>query len=235
MPRVLFIQHDHVSPVGPVGERFADRGWDVHQLLVVPAERFTDPGVEVNLPAAEDFDAIVPMGAAWSVYDEDLIGSWVRPELDLLRAADAIGIPVLGICFGGQLLAVAHGGSVGPSPAPEIGWHVLHTDDPELVPAGPWMQWHSDRWEPPPNAREIARNTAASQAFVLRRNLALQFHPEITAAGLRGWLDLGGTEQARRRGLDPDRLMAHTRAEEAPARRRAHRLVDAFLDRVATT
>src|SRR5690606_13123977 len=214
MPRALFLQHDHVSPVGLVGERFRERGWDVEELLLIPAERFTDPRVEVDLPAATEYDAIIPMGAVWSVYDEALVGSWVRPELELLRAADAAGVPVLGICFGGQLLATAHGGSVAASPAPEIGWHVVHTDDPSLVPSGPWMQWHSDRWEVPPGAREIARNAAASQAFVLRRNLALQFHPEIDAAGLKGWLELGGADDARRRGLDPDRLLAHTRAEE---------------------
>jgi GMP synthase-like glutamine amidotransferase len=234
MPRVLFIAHDHVSPPGIVGDCFADRGWDIKELLVVPADRFHDPGVDVDLPDPRDYDAIVPLGAPWAVYDDELVGSWVRPELEMLRAADAAGVPVLGICFGGQLLAAAHGGSVDRAPSFEIGWHVVHTDDATIVPSGPWFQWHMDRWQLPPGAREIARNAAASQAFVLRRNLALQFHPELDPVALKMWLDEGGADEARARGLDPDVLVAHTRAEEPAARQRTKVLVDAFLDRVAT-
>jgi len=231
--RVLFIQHDHVSPPGLVGERFVDRGYDLTEFPVVPADRFLDPGVSVDWPDPAAFDAIVPMGAAWSVYDTALIGSWVEPELELLRRARTEGVPVLGLCFGGQLLAAAHGGEVVRSSVPEVGWHVVHTDDGGLLPAGPWFQWHFDRWSTPPGAREIARNGAASQAFVLDRNLALQFHPELAPAMLAGWLDNGGASELATLGYDVAALVAHTRAESASARARAHRLVDAFLDRVA--
>lgn len=233
MPRVLFIAHDHVSFPALVGERFADRGWDVKELLVVPEERFHDPGVSMEYPDPREYDAVVPLGAPWAVYADDLVGSWVLPELEMLRTADAAGVPVLGICFGGQLLATAHGGRVGPSPATEMGWHVVHTDDPTLVPAGPWFQWHGDRWELPPGAREIARNPSASQAFVLRRNLALQFHPEVDAATLDLWIRTDGLAELRARGLDADVMLAQTVAEEPAARQRAAALVDAFLDRVA--
>ena len=165
--RVLFVQHDHTSPPGFVGERFSDRRFDLEEFLVVPAERYLDPGVEVDFPDPAHFDAVVPMGAPWSVYDHALIGSWVQPELDLLRRASTQGVPVLGLCFGGQLLAAAHGGEVLPSAVPEVGWHVVHSDEPKLLPAGPWFQWHFDRWTTPPAAREIARNGAASH---LRRS-----------------------------------------------------------------
>ncbi|WP_412457973.1 type 1 glutamine amidotransferase [Mycolicibacterium mucogenicum] len=96
-----------------------------------------------------------------------------------LRQADEEGVPVLGVCFGGQLLAYTHGGEVVPSQAPEIGWYGLTSDRPDLVPEGPWYQWHFDRWTMPPTAVGIARNANASQAFQLRRNLAVQFHPEL--------------------------------------------------------
>jgi GMP synthase-like glutamine amidotransferase len=190
--RVLFIQHDHTSPPGLVGERFSDRGYGIEEFLVVPAHCFSDPGVIVDFPDPTTFDALVPMGASWSVYDTALIGSWVEPEPALLRQASEQGVPVLGLCFGGQLLAAAHGGQVVRAEIPEVGWHVVHTDDPELLAPGPWFQWHFDRWRTPPNAREIARNSAASQAFVAGRNLALQFHPELDEAMLTGWLDNGG-------------------------------------------
>jgi len=101
------------------------------------------------------------------------------------------------------------------------------------VPPGPWFEWHYDRWTLPPGAREIARSAAASQAFVLRRNLALQFHPELTGAMLAGWLDNGGEAQVRAHGLDPDSLLAETRRRDEQSRQRTHALVDGFLAQVA--
>jgi GMP synthase-like glutamine amidotransferase len=228
--RVLFIEHDHVSPPGSVGAAFGRRGYDVEELVVVPTERFTSPGVEVEFPAPTDYDAIVPMGAVWSTYDTATIGTWVAPELDLLRTAAAAEMPVLGICFGGQLLATAHGGAVGPSPSPELGWHVVHSDRPEILSNGPWFQWHSDRWTVPTGAVEIARNAAASQAFVYGRSLAVQFHPELDTPMLEGWLANGGASVVDAAGLDVAALVAHTKAEEAAAATRAHDLVDALLD-----
>jgi GMP synthase-like glutamine amidotransferase len=233
-PRVLVVEHDHVSPPGPVAERFADHGYDVVELLVVPGERFHDPNVDMTFPDPADYDVIVPMGAPWSAYAHETIGAWVLPELDFLRRADAEGVPVLGICFGGQLLATAHGGAVAASPHPEVGWSLVHSDDETLVPGGAWFQWHYDRWTTPAAAREVARNAAASQAFVLRRNLALQFHPELTVAMLEGWFDNGGRRKAAAHGLDPDVLLAHTAALRDDVRRRSDALVDAFLTRVAT-
>ena len=73
--RVLFIQRDHTSPVGPVGARFAHHGYDVDELLVVPADRFDEPGVAARFPDPTAYDVVVPMGSPWSVYDAALIGS----------------------------------------------------------------------------------------------------------------------------------------------------------------
>lgn len=229
--RALVIQHDHVSPHGPVGARLAERRIDVVEHEVVSAEHFASPGVTTQFPSVSEFDLVVPMGSPWPAYDTDLIGSWVTPEIALLREADRAGIPVLGICFGGQLLALAHGGGVGSSPFPEVGWVTIESDEPDLVPVGPWFQWHFDRWQLPPGAREVARSPAASQAFVLRRNLAVQFHPELTAGMLRGWLGNGGAEQLRGRGFDPEEIYAATVAEEPAALARTVALVDAFLAR----
>lgn len=107
----------------------------------------------------------------------------------------------------------------------------IETDEPELVPDGPWFQWHFDRWQVPPGAREVARNEAASQGFVLRRNLAVQFHPELDSAMLRGWLDNGGSAVMARLGLDEAAIVAQTAALEDDSRARALRLVDAFIER----
>ncbi|MEI2808995.1 MAG: type 1 glutamine amidotransferase [Nocardioides sp.] len=231
--RALVIEHDDVSPLGPIGDRMRERLYDL-EMFRIPDEVIGAPGPDIEFPTIDDFDALVVLGAIYSVYDVGTHGRWVRPELELARAADRAGIPVLGICFGGQLLTTAHGGSVAKAPVGEIAWTSIETDDHTLVSPGPWFQWHFDRWQVPPGATEVARNARASQAWTMRRNLAVQFHPEVTAASLHGWYETGGDQEARAFGLDPDEVMAQTVAEEPAAVARAHALVDAFVDRVAT-
>ncbi|MCX6433800.1 MAG: type 1 glutamine amidotransferase [Actinobacteria bacterium] len=231
--RALILQHDHVSPAGPVAERLAHRGFEIVEQIVVAPENFRQPNQPFDFPDPRDFDVLVPMGAPWGAWDDATIGNWLLPEIEWLREADDLGVPVFGICFGGQLLARAHGGSVARGPRPEIGWTSIWTQEPDLVGPGPWFEFHYDRWQVPPDAREIARNSLASQAFVIRRNLAVQFHPEVTAASLHDWLVLGGNEKVREDGQDPDILYQHTLAEGQDAAHRAHALVDAFLDQVA--
>lgn len=227
--RVLFVQQDHMSPTGPVGEAFAEHGFDVQEFMVVPEEHFHEPSVTVAFPDPLAFDAIVPMGAAWSVYDRDRIGTWIGDELDFIRRAHEAGVPVLGICFGGQALAAALGGTVIRAVRPEIGWTVVQTSRPDLVEAGPWFQWHADRWVLPAGIRAHARTEAAEQAFTVARSMGVQFHPELTPQMLDGWLDNVGGQHARALGLDPVRLVAETAARSAEARIRARRLVAAFL------
>ena len=128
--RVLFVQQDHMSPTGPVGEAFADHGFDVQEFMVVPEDHFHEPAVTVAFPDPLAFDAVVPMGAAWSVYDHDSIGTWIGDELDFLRRAHAASVPALGICFGGQALAAALGGKVVRAGRPEVGWTTVETSRP---------------------------------------------------------------------------------------------------------
>jgi len=220
--RVLFIQQDHVSPPGPVGAAFAARGFEVTEFNVVPEEHFAAPGIAVEFPDPRDYDVLVPMGAPWAVYDDETIGAWIGAELEMLRTAHDAGVPVLGICFGGQALAAALGGSV----------YAVDTDEPDLVPAGPWFQWHSDRFDPPPGARVLARTALCPQAYVIGRSMGLQFHPELTGDQLDAWLVNGGRDYLDRVGADADALLAETRAVESAAAERTRALVDAFLDQV---
>jgi GMP synthase-like glutamine amidotransferase len=229
--KALFVQHDHVSPTGPVAERLREHGFEVDEIVVVDQENFASPNVVFEFPDLDGYDLIVPMGAPWGAWDDACIGNWLVPEVAWVREAIDRDIPVLGICFGGQLMARALGGTVAQAPKAEIGWSAIHSDDPALVSAGPWFQFHYDRWTLPEGATEIARNSAASQAFTYGRSLALQFHPELTADTLEGWLEEGGTPQVIADGQDPDALLAHTRAEEAAALARTNALVDAFLAR----
>jgi GMP synthase-like glutamine amidotransferase len=231
--RVLLIQHDHICTPGFVGERLTDRGLDLVAHQVVEEDRFLSPNVEIEFPHPTDFDMIVPMGAPWSVYDHEAIGTWVPIELKMLREAHDHHVPVLGICFGGQMLAAAHGGSVSRAAAPEIGWADIESDDEALVPSGSWFQWHYDQWQLPQDAQEVARNAKSSQAFALASNLAVQFHPEMTSEILASWMSMGGAEEIDKFGLDLEDLVRQTAERDTTNRERAHRLVDQFLDRMA--
>ena len=230
--RALLIQHDHICTPGFVGERLLDRGFDLVVHQVVREDRFLSPNVEIEFPDPTDFDAIIPMGAPWSVYDHEAIGAWVPAELTMLRDAHQHEVPVLGICFGGQMLAAAHGGSVARSAAPEIGWVNVDSDDESLVPSGIWFQWHYDRWQLPTHAQEVAHNANSSQAFVLGRNLAVQFHPEMTSEILTSWIATGGAAEIDQFGMELETLVRQTAENDVSNRERAHRLVDQFLDRM---
>jgi GMP synthase-like glutamine amidotransferase len=229
---VLFIYNDPTAPEALLGEVFTEFGFDVETFDVVPTGQIDDPVGEVSFPDPLRYDVIVPLGSRWSVYDERLRSSWVGTEMKLVRDADAAGIGVLGVCFGGQLVAQALGGTVGPSPYPEIGWYRIDSDATDFIASGPWFQWHSDRWTTPAGATEIARNANAPQAFALGNTVALQFHPELDSALLELWIENDSTDDLGRLGIDADTLRAATAAQTDTAPDRLRSLVAGFLERL---
>lgn len=231
--RAVFLQHDPGSEPGLVGDALADHGFTID--LVGMSDRIEDGTWNGTFPDLDGVDLVVPLGAIWSLYDTSQVGSWIERELALLRDADARGVPVLGICFGGQALAAAHGGQVAASAHPEIGWVTLDTDDPDLIPEGPWMQWHSDGFTVPPDAVEVARNDVGPQAFRLRRNLGVQFHPEVDEDNVRTWIDLGGEASIAAltaAGTTADEVLTDARANRQRAETDVATLVARFLDDV---
>lgn len=215
-----------------LADAFADCGFDADTFAVVPDDRVAAPAFDVEFPDTAGYDAVVTLGARWPVYDDALVATWVGTQMRLLRDTDVAGIPVLGVCFGGQLLAQAHGGRVTRSSTPEIGWYAVDSDDPDTVPAGPWFQWHFDRWSLPPGATELARNGQSSQAFRIGRSLALQFHPELDRPLLEQWIDddKDGAEAAEV-GVRHDELRSRTDELQDDAAARLRRLVRVFVGR----
>ena len=191
--RVLVIRHHDIDTAGFIGDAFEARGaaLDVHL--------FPDEGA---LPALDGVDHVIVFGAVSSVNDPD---PWIAEEVAWLRGADAAGVPVLGICFGAQLLSVALGGRVEAMPDKEVGWFTVESDDEDAVPAGPWLEFHEDRCLLPAGATVLARNDAAVQAFRIGRHFAVQFHPEVDGPQLKRWLDSMGTAAVLSVGLEVDR------------------------------
>jgi len=142
-----------------------------------------------------DYDAIISFGGGMQA-DEDERYPWLRTALDVLQAGVEREVPTLGLCLGGQMLARAAGGTVGPAPRAEAGF-----DEVELTEAGrqdplfaglpqilPVYQWHSYSFGLPPNAVALASSAVCLQAFrVGRRAWGLQWHPEVTADTALMW------------------------------------------------
>jgi GMP synthase-like glutamine amidotransferase len=218
VPRALLLQHGDWGPPGLLAEWLDERGipYDLHRTYV--GEPMPDP---------DGYAFIVSLGSNRNPRDTD--DPAVAAELVLLRRAIDRDVPVLGLCFGGQALAAALGGEVEPAPTPELGWTMIETDDPELVPPGPWLEWHFERFSTPPGATEIARTGHATQAFRHGRHLGVQFHPESTVEIVARWAD-SDRERLARLGLgDGSDLIAATDEERAAARAAAFQFFDGFL------
>lgn len=231
-PKVLFLRNEHIATEALLGDAFTDHGFDVETFEVVAPGSADNPAT-VTFPDPAGYDVIVPLGATSSVYDEALQAGWVGDEMDLMRAAVDAGTALLGVCFGGQLLAQTFGGTVSRSPHPEVGWYDVASDRPDIVPGGPWFQWHFDRWTLPPAATELARTAGASQAFVLGRAMALQFHPEVDTDLLKVWLATDHDGEVAATGSTHDELLTRTNELAVDAEPRIRGLVGGFLAYVA--
>lgn len=227
MVKALFIGHDHIAGLGMVGERLQEWGIDVESVTVVPAHRYDSPWVDFEYPRPGAHDLVITAGAPWPA---DLIESWASREVAFLRSSYEIGTPILGICFGSQLLARALGGCVVPARVPEVGWTHVQSLDEERVPSGAWFQWHSDAFVRPAGSVELARNDVCSQAFAQGSSMGVLFHPEMTPELLQTWLARNDPSLAER-----DRALTEDTLRHAPtARIRAAELVDGWLGRIST-
>lgn len=215
--RIVALQHDDEAPLGTIGSALAARGADV--------DVFRRHQLPVDL---DGVDALVVLGAVESVLDQGDDG-WYAAEQQLLRAADRAGVPILGVCFGAQALADAFGGVVYRLARPEVGWTPVRTSRPDVVPEGPWLNFHTDAVLPPPGSEIIAVSDACVQAFRLGPHLAVQFHPEVTAAQVAHWCGWLRTS-VDAAGADADAVVAESRTRETAAIARCAALVDAFLD-----
>jgi GMP synthase-like glutamine amidotransferase len=184
MKPVLVLQH--LSGDGPafLGRWLAEQGADVDVRNAQAGDAYPE--------SLASHGALAILGGEMSAND----------PLSALRRAEALflealreGIPTLGHCLGGQLMARALGARIGPSLAPEVGFNALH------LLAGPategWFgrtgsarvfQWHYEAFELPVGAEGLATSAACRhQAFSVGPHLGMQFHIELDAEKLERW------------------------------------------------
>jgi GMP synthase (glutamine-hydrolysing) len=209
--RVLAIVHQRDAGPGVFAEAIRDAGAELDEWTV--AERPRPPADPLG------YDAVFTLGGAMNVDDQDRHG-WLVEERALLRELLARQVPLLGLCLGGQMVAEAAGAAPGRAAGPEIGWHRVELtpegrDDPllgSLAPGFEAFQWHSYEFPLPAGAVPLARSEVCLQgARIGERAWALQFHPEVSAADARHWIDdYRADPDAVRIGIDPVALGAET-------------------------
>lgn len=218
--KALILQHGDWGPPGLLGEWATARGlqYDIHR-----ADR-GEPLPELN---GQLF--IASLGSDRNPRETDIPA--VKDELEFIERAVAMDIPVLGLCYGGQVLARVLGAQIEPAPEPELGWHTIESSAPQIVPPGPWLQWHYDRFTLPPGAQQLARSDIAVQAFAHGRHLGVQFHPESTIDIVAEWARLDADRTARLGIEDGLGLLQRGRHHAGAARTAAFQLFDAFWER----
>ena len=219
--RALIVQHEQPTPPGRIRDWLAEHEAEVDVLRIDEETRTPDP---------RDYDLMVSLGSEFAAYNDSI--PFIQRETELIRAAASSDVPILGVCFGGQLMARALGGKSFKADRPEIGWLSVRTNDPDLVPDGPWFNWHFDTFSLPPGAKLIADTDVGPQAYVIGRNLGLQFHPEVTPQIMDNWVR-AYRHELDAEGVDPDALLEETKQRAPQARKTTERLLNNFLDGIA--
>lgn len=186
MKPVLVLQH--MSDDGP-----AHLGAWLHREGIAFDVFDTEAG-QAYPSSVSGYRGLAVLGGAMSANDD--LPSLRHAERLILEAMHD-GIPVIGHCLGGQLMARALGAEVTASPAPEVGWHRIDvTSGAEPTAwfgegAAPMVfQWHYEAFSLPAGATPLAGNTACPhQAFSIGPHLALQFHVEVDITKVMAWTE----------------------------------------------
>jgi GMP synthase-like glutamine amidotransferase len=184
MKPVLVLHHLTADGPAYLGRWLGERGVPVDVRNTEAGDAFPD--------SIEDYSALAILGGEMSANDP--LPSLRQAEALFLQAVDR-GVPTLGHCLGGQLMARALDAQVTDSPAPEVGFHEL-----QLLPgeaARGWFgsevaatvyHWHYEAFGLPAGAQWLATSPACRhQAFAFGPHLAMQFHIELDTEKLDRW------------------------------------------------
>jgi GMP synthase-like glutamine amidotransferase len=228
---IHWFQHVPFEGLGTIEPWLTARG----QAPIVTRLHANDP-----LPNISAIDWLIVMGGPMGVYDQDRY-PWLKDEIAVIGEAIAAGKTVMGICLGAQLIAAALGAKVYPNTQKEIGWFpVTVTDEgrrsrllrsfPTELPV---FHWHGDTFDLPPGGTHLIASAAcANQAFSYRdRVVGLQFHLEVTPAGVDALIDHCGNELVQSLFIQAaDQLRAGSDRFDP-----MHRRMAALLDRLWET
>jgi len=213
MARLLVVQHEPDAPVAWLGEWWAELGLGLHVVR-------GDLGEPVDDRWGHEHDGLVVLGGDMGAND-DAVAPWLAPTRALIADAVALGVPMLGVCLGHQLAAVALGGAVEPNPTGRtIGLVPVRltgaaASDPLLsgLDGLPAIHYNDDVvLEPPPGATVLA-TLPDGRPQAMRFGPAawgVQFHPETSPEVFAAWLRWESAD-----GLTPEQEVLLAEVEAA--------------------
>jgi GMP synthase-like glutamine amidotransferase len=225
-------------PVRPVRVAIVDNSIDPeiykpveHWSRYLSAEWEAFTAREHRFPELGKFSHVILTGSESSVLERD---AWAEEEAEMVREAVQAGIPVLGSCWGHQLLAYALAGpsAVGRSPRPEIGWIGLRVrrDGGLLGPPGEVHVFsvHYDEVRDPGRRFEVLASTGLCPIQAIRLKgrpvWGLQFHPEVDVEGARKFI-----EDLLARGFKGRRYLEEALSSPPRDSGIIHRIVGSFI------
>lgn len=221
---LIIIQNDPEVPPGNIAENMDRLGLPYSLLHPYSGE---------PLPDIRDISAMIVLGGAMHVNDHQRYPFLIELK-KLVKQLVQAGVPYLGICLGGQLLASALGAQVVPNRWEELGTLpvTLNTEglsDPLYAGIdSPFItfQWHHDSFDLPEDAVLLASSQACQhQAFRIGNTAwGTQFHPEATEAIIRSWAAWDKNTAVR-----SDQLCAEFNSHGQNYRNTASRMLENFL------
>lgn len=189
MKRLLVFQHVPHEILGTFNPLLKNAGFRI---------RYVNFGrTPEAIPNVEKYDGLIILGGPMCISQRDNYPHLLT-EMEAIRAAMELGMPILGICLGAQLIAAALHARVHRNPVKEIGWYdVTATEAGRKDPLFRFFngtekifQWHGDTFDIPHGAVHLATSPdCRNQAFrVGDRVYGLQFHLEVDAALIERWL-----------------------------------------------
>jgi GMP synthase (glutamine-hydrolysing) len=225
--RVLFLQNCAEEGIGMYGQRLQELRLPWTAVHAYAGER---------LPPLDLHDAIIVGGTPIPAYEADRHEFLVGEERFLRDALD-MGKPLLGICFGAQLLAKLLGAPVRRNPVSEIGTYPVRLtaagrSDPlfqGFPKAFPTFQWHNDTFDIPPWGLQLAESRdCPNQGFRMGSAVGLQFHLEVTAPEALRWAN-AYPDELQAAGLSEARITRECLEQQPLMAELADRLLDNFL------
>ncbi|MFD0987924.1 type 1 glutamine amidotransferase [Methyloligella solikamskensis] len=148
----------------------------------------------------DDVSALAFLGCTNSLTED---ADWMRDEIALIRKAAEADVPILGHCFGSQLISAAFGGKIEPMSQKEIGWHRVSLADSDAARA--WfgdledpeiLIWHHDAFTLPEGADSLySTDFCPDQAFAIGDTIVgTVAHVEATPQLLKTWLQVYGDD-----------------------------------------
>jgi GMP synthase (glutamine-hydrolysing) len=233
-PTILVVVHDIDDHLNEMANPIAEAGilmdtWDVQN----------DSVGRPDLEMLEQYSGVISLGAHAGVLEEEK-HPWMSHERKIMHWALETETPLLGLCFGSQLLASAAGGRIYKAETGEFAWTKVNmlpeaSRDPVLGVLGETadaFQFHYDSFDLPKDAVLLGESDGTIEAFRVGSSAwATQFHPEVGLSQQLAWLSTYRGAFLRE-GIDIDEQVAKSHELAASYRKQAWALSEAFAKQV---